>query len=148
MVKSKMAFGSVDTTILFYGALNIIPPLWVPTYDQDYYYMCLLGPHSADPTTGEERKTNETKGYIKIGMSEQFLRERTSWQSDNSNYYRNFITNEVSLALNSSIILDTESLYNRIYPYDIPDAEPHIELVIDSICNHFATDVRPRLIGI
>lgn len=42
-------------------------PASMGTYDQDYYYMRLLGPDSADPTTGEERKANETRGYIRIG---------------------------------------------------------------------------------
>lgn len=32
----------------------------------DYYYMRLLGPNSADPTTGEALKGNETRGFIKI----------------------------------------------------------------------------------
>jgi hypothetical protein len=32
----------------------------------EYYYTRLLGPNSADPTTGEKLKANETRAFIKI----------------------------------------------------------------------------------
>ncbi|KAI0010878.1 hypothetical protein F4779DRAFT_575809 [Xylariaceae sp. FL0662B] len=32
----------------------------------DYYYMRLLGPDSADPSTGEQLKANETMAFVKI----------------------------------------------------------------------------------
>ncbi|KAF2262130.1 hypothetical protein CC78DRAFT_535020 [Lojkania enalia] len=36
------------------------------SYGMPYYYMRLLGPDSADPTTGAALKANETRGFIMI----------------------------------------------------------------------------------
>lgn len=43
-------------------------PASLGTYDKDYYYMRLLGPDSADPTSGEKLKANETREYLRIGF--------------------------------------------------------------------------------
>jgi hypothetical protein len=34
----------------------------------NYYYMRLLGPDSADPTTGEALGKNETRGFLKVAV--------------------------------------------------------------------------------
>ncbi|KAL7622717.1 hypothetical protein AAE478_006395 [Parahypoxylon ruwenzoriense] len=41
-------------------------PASVGSSRQDYFYARLLGPNSADPTTGEPLKANETTAFVKI----------------------------------------------------------------------------------
>ena len=38
------------------------------SYNMPYYYIRLLGPNSADPTTGAALKVNETRGFIRVGI--------------------------------------------------------------------------------